>query len=184
MYHIVFPYLCVDLTLSEQLEHLSAAAHLLLVLYRKGGKEFFPTLLFTDLMILIKNVWFCVAKAKVDDPNGEFWIILLGIDCLEEIFGILHTMIGNDANLDTLQLVGRLMGTTEVSNILAKYPHWDCGLRRLNVPAITRDSKVLPEKADHIKPASWRGNVSLSLVTLLTCWRRGWLMVKDEYSFA
>ncbi|KAF9455979.1 hypothetical protein BDZ94DRAFT_1302808 [Collybia nuda] len=184
LHHIVFPYLCVDLSLSEQLEHLSAAPHLLLVLYCKGGKEFFPTLLFTDIMIMIKNVFFCVAKAKVDDPEGYFWIILLGTDRLEELFGILHTMIGNDANLDIYQLVGRLTGTTEVSNILAKYPQWDRSPRRLNVPAITRDSKELPDKADHIKPASWRGDVSVGCVTLLTCWRRGRRLVEDECPFA
>ena len=74
---------------------------------------------------MIKNVLFCVAKAKIDDPDGEFWIILLGTDRLEELFGILRTMVGNDANLDILQLVSRLAGTTKVSNILAKYPQWD-----------------------------------------------------------
>jgi hypothetical protein len=123
---MVFPYLCVDLSLSEQIEHLSAAAHLAMILYRSAGKEFIPTNLYVDLMIMIKNVIFCVAKAKVEDPEGEFWIILLGTDRLEELFGILRTMVGNDANLDILQLVSRLSGTTEVANILAKYPQWDC----------------------------------------------------------
>lgn len=183
-YHVVFPYLCVDLTLSEQLEHLSAAAHLALVLYREARKEFMPTLLYTDLMIMIKNAFFCVAKAKQDDPDGEFWLMLLGTDRLEELFGILRTMVGNDANLDILQLVGRLSGTTEVSNILAKYPHWDRSPRRLKVPAITRDSQELPDDADHIKPASWRGDVRLKQVTLLTCWKRGRRLVEEEILFA
>ncbi|KAF8056026.1 hypothetical protein FPV67DRAFT_686987 [Lyophyllum atratum] len=184
LHHVLFPYLCVDLSLSEQLEHLSAAAHLLLVLYRKSGKDFIPTLLYTDLMIMIKNAFFCVAKAKVDDPEGSFWLILLGTDRLEELFGILRTMIGNDANLDMYQLVCRLSGTTEVSNILSKYPHWDRAPRRLKLPAITRDSQELPDKSDHIKPASWRGNVAVKNVTLITCWRRGRRMVEDEYTFA
>jgi hypothetical protein len=76
-------------------------------------------------MLMIKNAFFCITKAKVDDPEGEFWIILLGTDCLEELFGILRTMVRNDANLDIYQLIGCIVGTTEVSNILAKYPHWD-----------------------------------------------------------
>jgi hypothetical protein len=88
-YHLLFPYVCVDLTLSEQLEYLSAAAHLLLILYRDGGKDAIPTLLYTDVMLMIKNAYFCVAKAKVDDPTGKFWLILLGTDRLEELFGIL-----------------------------------------------------------------------------------------------
>jgi hypothetical protein len=137
LFHLVFPYLCVDLSLSEQIEHLSAGAHLALRLYNLAGKNFIPTNLLIDVMIMIKNVVFCVAKAKVEDPEGEFWIILLGTDRLEELFGILQTMVGNDANLDVLQLVSRLSGTTEVSNILAKYPQWDHAPRRLKLPALT-----------------------------------------------
>jgi hypothetical protein len=113
---MVFPYVCIELSLSEKIEHLSAAAHLALTLYRLGGKQFIPTNLYIDLMIMIKNIIFCVAKAKIDDPDGEFFIILLGTDRLKELFGILRTMVGNDANLDILHLISRLAGTTEVSN--------------------------------------------------------------------
>jgi hypothetical protein len=182
-YHVVFPYLCTDLSLSEQLEHLSAAAHLALVLYTQARKDFLPTLLYVDTMIMIKNAFFCVAKAKVDDPHGRFWLSLLGTDRLEELFGILRTMVGNDANLDILQLTCRLTGTTEVANILAKYPHWDRGPRRLKLPAITRDSTELPDEADHIKPASWRGEVDVKHATLLTCWKRGRRLVEADCPF-
>ncbi|KAJ7444180.1 hypothetical protein FB451DRAFT_1149358 [Mycena latifolia] len=180
-YHLVFPYLCVDLTLSEQLEHLSAAAHIALLLYRDGQKRSLPTLLFTDIMIMVKNAYFCVAKAKVDNPTGKFWLILLGTDRLEELFGILRTMIGNDANLDILQLIGRLTGTTQVANILAKYPHWDRAPRRLTLPALTRDCTELSGKTDHIKPPSWRGDVSVQNVTPRTCWKRGRRRVEEEF---
>ena len=77
---MVFLYLCVNLSLSEQIENLSATAHLAIILYRLAGKDFISTNLYVDLMIMIKNVLFCMAKAKIDDPNGEFWIILLGTD--------------------------------------------------------------------------------------------------------
>ena len=180
LYHMISPYLCVDLSLSEQIEHLSAAAHLAIILYRLGGKEFIPTNLYIDLMIMIKNVLFCVAKAKIDNPDGEFWIILLGTDRLEELFGILRTMVGNDANLDILQLVSRLSGTTEVANILAKYPQWDRSPRRLKLPAMSRESKEIPDSADHIKPASWRGNVKLKDVSLQTSWNRGRRIIEQE----
>jgi hypothetical protein len=73
------------------------------ILYRMAGKQFIPTNLYINLMIMIKNTIFCMAKAKVDDPDSEFWITLLGTDRLEELFGILRTMVGNDANLDILQ---------------------------------------------------------------------------------
>jgi hypothetical protein len=180
LYHMIFPYLCVDLSLSEQIEHLSAAAHLTMILYRLGGKDFIPTNLYIDLMIMIKNAVFCVAKAKIDNPDGEFWLILLGTDRLEELFGILRTMVGNDANLDILQLVSRLSGTTEVANILAKYPQWDRSPRRLKLPAISRESKEIPDSADHIKPASWRGNVKLKDVSLQTSWNRGRRIIEQD----
>ena len=82
---MIFPYLCINLSISEQIEHLSAAAHLALILYKLGGKDFILMNLYIDLMIMIKNVVFCMAKAKIDNPDGEFWLILLGTDCLEEL---------------------------------------------------------------------------------------------------
>jgi hypothetical protein len=180
---MVFPYLCVDLSISEQVEHLSAAAHLALGLYRLSKKDFIPTNLYIDLMIMIKNVLFSIAKAKVDDPNGCLCIILLGTDRLEELFGILRTMVSNDANLDILQLVYRLSGTTEVSNILAKYPHWDKPPRRLTLPALTRESATIPDSADHIKPASWRGSVKVSTISLQTSWSRRRKLAEEDCDF-
>ncbi|KAJ7814764.1 hypothetical protein B0H14DRAFT_3746965 [Mycena olivaceomarginata] len=184
LYHFVSPYICVDFSLSEQLEHLSAAAHLALALFRRDGKHFMASLLYTDIMIIIKNVYFCVAKTKVDDPMGKFWLILLGTDRLEELFGILRTMIGNDANCDMLQILDRLRGTTEVSTILTKYPHWDRAPRRLRLPAMTRDSKELSDHVDHIKPASVRGDMRVQEVTLLTSWKRGRRLVEAECPWA
>jgi hypothetical protein len=143
--HILIPYICVDLSLSEQLVHLSAAAHLLLALWAEDqtGTKLMPTQLYVDIMMMIKNVYCCVAKTKADNPEGNFWIILLGTDRLEILFGILRTMVGNDANLDLLQLGLRLTGTTEVSTILAKYPHWDRAPRRLKLPALSKDGLVV-----------------------------------------
>lgn len=57
-------------------------------------------------------------------------------------------MVGNDANLDILQLVSRLSGTTEV--------------------------------ADHIKPASWRGNVKLKDVSLQISWNCSRQIIEQE----
>ncbi|KAJ7256659.1 hypothetical protein C8J57DRAFT_1437007 [Mycena rebaudengoi] len=144
LYHFVSPYICVDFSLSEQLEHLSAAAHL--------------------------------ALAKVDDPLGKFWLILLGTDRLEQLFGLVRTMIGNDSNCDVLQLADRLRSTVEVAAILAKHPHWDRTPRRLRLPPMTRDSRILSEHSNHIKP-------SLE-VTPLTCWNGGRRLVEDECPWA
>jgi len=86
---------------------------------------FIPNTLFVDIGIMVKNMFFCIAKAKTDCLMKPFFIMLLGTDCLESLFGILHTMVGNDANLDMLQLALHVTATTEISNILAKHPEWD-----------------------------------------------------------
>ena len=123
-HHLMFPYICVELSLSEQLEHLSAAVHLILALYilDDAWSDFIPTPLFIDISIMVKNAFFCVAKAKVDHPSNPFFLVLLGTDRLESLFRILRTMVGNDTNLDLLQLALRITSTTEVSTILAKHP--------------------------------------------------------------
>jgi len=147
-----------------------------------ASKDFIPTNLYIDMMLMIKNTFFCVAKAKVDNPEGEFWIILLGTDRLEELFGILRTMVGNDANLDMYQLIGRIVGTTEVSNILAKYPHWDHLPQHLrgHLSSLSHDAKEIPDRADHIKPASWRGNVKVKDVSLQTSWNCGRNIIEQD----
>lgn len=180
LFHLLFPFLGVELSLSEQLEHLSAAAHLALVLYCKEGKDFLPTELYVDIMIMIKNVFFSVAKYKVDIPDGLFWIILLGTDRLEIDFGVLRTMVGNSVNVDMYSLVERLSGVTEVSNIFAKHPEWDRRPRRLKLPTLSREGGELVSQYDHVTPARWKGNVEVKNVTLLTAWRRGRRQIDDE----
>ena len=63
-------------------------------------------------------------------------------------------MVGNDANIDILQLVSQLAGTTEVANILARYPHWYSSPQHLKFNALTQESKEIPDSAGHIKPPS------------------------------
>ncbi|KAK1221659.1 hypothetical protein PQX77_015528 [Marasmius sp. AFHP31] len=185
-FHLVFPYVCVDLSLSEQLEHLSAAAHLIFALYsfQRAAKRFIPTTLYIDIMLMVRNAYFCVAKSKVDDPDGEFWLILLGMDRLETLFGILRTMVGNDTNLDVYQTACRLAETTEVANILAEHPEWQKTPRRLHLPSLDLNENVITERVDHLNPQSWRGNVWTQPVTLQTCWKRGRRKIEDLYPFA
>ncbi|KAK0491941.1 hypothetical protein EDD18DRAFT_1080307, partial [Armillaria luteobubalina] len=80
---------------------------------------------FAHIIIMIKNVFFCIAAGKIDNPNGNFHLILLGTNGLKKLFGILCTMVSNDTNVNMLQLANCLTGTTEVANILAHYPKWD-----------------------------------------------------------
>ncbi|KAL1674095.1 hypothetical protein EV122DRAFT_221397 [Schizophyllum commune] len=174
-HHLTFPYVCVDLTLTEQTEHLSSAAHILLALYKDNDAKgrFLPTPLLIDLMLMIKNFLFCIAKAKVDRPNTNYYAVSNGTDRIETLFGILRTMVGNDCNMDMHQLALRVTGTTEVANILARHPEWDQSPRRLRLPTVSRDGQPIAASADHITPRLWRGDVNVSHVNLEDCWKRG-----------
>ncbi|KAH9011001.1 hypothetical protein EDB84DRAFT_1681136 [Lactarius hengduanensis] len=183
--HFLMPYICVDLSIEDQLEHLSYAAHLALVLYvhEKACSNFVPTALYVDLIMMVKNVFFCVAKAKIDTPNDDFNIVLLGTDRLENLFGCLRTIIGNDANVDNYQLGSRLTGTMESANILALHPEWDKAPRRLHLPCVSLDSSEIPSSADHISPRSWRASQALNSVTPPTVWIRGRRKLEADHPF-
>jgi len=92
-------------------------------------------------------------------------------------------MIGNDANLDMLQLALRVTATTEVSNILAKHPEWDRRPRWLHLPNVSRDMDTISRTADHIGPGAYAHPERLrpSTVTLATSWKGGQLMAEDVY---
>ena len=96
--HLLNVYMNIQLSLHEQLVHLNAAAHLILAMYHNDKGDLIPVQTFFDVMSMIKNVYFCVAKTQVDDPTGSFWIILLGTDGLEKVFGKVRTMVGNNSN--------------------------------------------------------------------------------------
>ena len=184
-HHLMFPYICVELSLSEQLEHLSAAVHLILALYilDDARSDFIPMPLFIDIGIMVKNAFFCVAKVKVDHPSDPFFLVLLGTDRLESLFGILRTMVGNDTNLDLLQLALRITSTTEVSTILAKHPEWDKGPRRLCLPTVSKHYDELTNSVDHTGPRAYMCPDKLrpSSLTLATSWKRGRHFMEDKY---
>ena len=143
-HHLLMPYICVELDLDEQLIHLSAAAHVAFLLYRdcSAHTRFMPTQSYVNIMLMIKNVCYCVAKAKVDTLQGTFYMILLGTDCLETFFGLIRTAVGTDANVTILQLGSQAFGLTEVALILAEHLEWDLGPHCFMLPCITKDSQL------------------------------------------
>ncbi len=167
-------YTCVTLSLRDQLEELSAVAHMLFALYVQDKGRFIPAILYLDAQIMIKNVYFCAAKTIVDQPDdGRLWIILLGTDGLEEVFGLVRTMVGCDANTDQLQLANRINGAVQCTQILQEHPDWDRGSRRLAVPQLQNRGDNVPAAVDHVNPKSWLGDVSVKNIVLQTCWYRG-----------
>ncbi|KAJ7782583.1 hypothetical protein DFH07DRAFT_764716 [Mycena maculata] len=154
-YHLLMPYIFIELSLHDQLVHLSTAAHLLFILYSDGkaGTAFMANQTYTNLMIMIKN-------------QRSTFLILLGTDRLEVLFGLIRTAIGTDVNVDIYQLSTRASNLTETSIILASCPHWDRSPRRLKLPMIINEAGDISPNADHITPASWKGDVHVACSTL------------------
>ena len=173
--HLMLPYICINLSLQEQLVHLSTAAHILFQLYHHNaaGPCFIPAQSYVDIILMVKNVFFCVANTKVNNPVAKFYIISLGTDHLETFFGLVHTAVSMDTNIDTLQLRSCASGRTEVVTILAEHPKWDYGTHHLALPVLSKETKDFTSKADHINPWDWQGDISVSGVNLHTCWLLG-----------
>ena len=132
-FNLLTAYLDVTLSLNDQLVRLSAVAHLILAIYHTDKGEFIPVQTCFDVMCIIKNIYFSIAETQVDDPEGSFWIILLGTDGLEKVFGQVRTMVGNDTYTDQLQLTKWIDGAVQCVNILENHPEWGGQLRCLMV---------------------------------------------------
>lgn len=161
---ILLPFITPELSLSDQLIHLSTASHLILALYRLNGNAFMPGQLYYDTQACIKNIYFCVAKQKVLDSSEKFFIGLCGTDRLEGEFGQIRSTRGG-SNVDILQLTDRAASAAQMSEIYAKHPSWNRGHCRLSLTG--------KEGIDHTNLKSWIGDMTVANVSLLTCWNAG-----------
>ena len=142
-FNLLTAYLDVTLSLNDQLVRLSAVAHLILAIYHTDKGEFIPVQTCFDVMCMIKNIYFSIAKTQVDDPEGSFWIILLGTDGLEKVFGQVRTMVGNDTHTDHLQLTKWIDGAVQCVNILENHPEWGGQLRCLIVKPLLSNTEEI-----------------------------------------
>ncbi|KAJ7906531.1 hypothetical protein B0H13DRAFT_2333370 [Mycena leptocephala] len=171
--HILEAYTNINLSLHEQLVHISAAMHLMLALYNKEAGRFVPSQTYFDFMTAGKNLFFCVAKTQLEDPDGKFWIIQPGSDPLEKTFGGVRTITASDSNTDMYQLGSRLTAAMECGNILAEHPEWASDPRRLKLPVWHEVAGDVSAKIDHISPRIWVGDTRVKNVSTRTTWMAG-----------
>lgn len=171
--YLLEAYLDTSLSLDEQLIRLAAASRIALALYHSDRGRFMPVQLYFDLQCMIRTVYFCIAKAQVDDPDGRFFIILLGTDGLEKIFGKVRTMIGNDTNADLLQLSNRIDGAVQCVKILEEHPEWGGQARRLNLKTLAQKGEQISRDMDHVAPRSLSGDTHYRNTVLFSCQRIG-----------
>ncbi|KAJ7429017.1 hypothetical protein B0H11DRAFT_1946378 [Mycena galericulata] len=154
--------------------------HLMLALYHKEAGRFVPSQTYFDFMTAGKNLFFCVAKTQLDDPDGKFWIIQPGSDPVEKSFGQVRTITGTDSNTDMYQLGSRLTAAVECDNILAEHPEWASDPRRLKLPVWHEVAGDVSAKFDHISPRIWVGDVHVKNVSNRTTWMGGKRIAEDD----
>ena len=163
----------VQLSLNQQLKCLSTAVHLILAIYFQDKGNFIPVQNCFNVMSMIKNVFFCVVKMQVDDPEALFWLILLGTDGLKKVFGKVRTITGNDTNADQFQLANWIDGAVKCVNILEKHPEWGGQACRLSVKPLPKNATKVTSAYDHINPRAWKGNICVCDVVLSAYWSSG-----------
>ena len=154
----------VTMTLSDQLILLSKYAHAAFAVYSKHSTSFMTSALYTDSQAIVKDVYFCVAKQKLLNPQANFYIMHCGTDRLETDFCLARTQ-NHHRNFDILDLAGKLATSSLIDCIYARNPTLDAGSRRLKVTGVVG--------VDHLNPKSWIGDVNVNKVSLQLCWEEG-----------
>ncbi|KAF8872535.1 hypothetical protein BD779DRAFT_1679648 [Infundibulicybe gibba] len=153
----LFPFIKVEMSLSEQIRDLSAYIHLITALFRKHNTGFMTSALYADSQAIVKNVLFTVARLQLIDLKIKYYILLEGTDRLEQLFSHVRTQ-DHSRNFDLLQLTYKLSTAAEINAIFERYPDLDRG-------HIRRDL-INARGVDHINPKSWVGDVSVGSVDI------------------
>jgi hypothetical protein len=153
----LFPFIKVEMSLSEQLRSLSTYIHLLTAMYRKHRTAFVTSALYADSQAIVKNVIITIARMQTLDPTLEYHILFEGTDRLEGVFSHVRTQ-DHARNFDILQLAHKLSIGAEINAIFERCPDLDHGHVRRNL--------INARGVDHINPKSWTGNVCVGKVNI------------------
>ncbi|THV04633.1 hypothetical protein K435DRAFT_648944, partial [Dendrothele bispora CBS 962.96] len=165
LHSLLEPFINSELSLSQQLEHLSKFGHISCALFLKNGTDFMSNQLYGDLQCMIKNAYFTVAKAKLLSPEYKMFICLLGDDVLEALFGRAR-MIGGHCPNCTIGELGRRFGSVlNCASILHRHPEWERKPDRLKM--------FRSQDFDHLRPRNWKGDVRVGPINLQACWDSG-----------
>ncbi|KAF8219828.1 hypothetical protein L208DRAFT_1337508 [Tricholoma matsutake] len=77
----VWPYKTPSMSHAEQLESLSALAHMMFIFFQCHRTSFCPGQLFYNVESMVKNTFWVIAKQKLLDDSLGFYITQTGEDC-------------------------------------------------------------------------------------------------------
>ncbi|KJA13990.1 hypothetical protein HYPSUDRAFT_150902, partial [Hypholoma sublateritium FD-334 SS-4] len=162
--YFLLPFISPDWSLSQQIESLSAYAHLAAALHLKHGTACLTGALYADSQAVVKNIVFITARLQIMDGNLTFFIIQEGTDRLEGLFGDTRTQ-DHSRNFDIKQLCEKLSIATLIDGAFERNPELDRGHRRLSILGTLG--------IDHINPKSWKGDTHVGNVDLHIQWENG-----------
>lgn len=126
---MIEPFINPDLSLVEQMEHLSEYSHIALILYRWNGSSFMSNQLYADSQVMVKNAFFYLAKQLLMDPSLPVLLMLSDDDRLENLFGRVRMQGAHNCGVDLKTLMDRLAAAMDLCHIFSVHPSWDQGHR-------------------------------------------------------
>lgn len=165
--YFLFPFIHVNMSLSQQIRSLSTYVHLVTALYIKHKAGFLTTPLFADSQAIVKCIILTAARLQLIDPSLHYYILFEGTDRLEGVFS--HTRTQDHArNFDVTQLAYKLSIGAEINAVYERNPDLDRGHIRRNL--------VNARGIDHINPKSWTGDVVVGNINI----RQEYLAGREE----
>ena len=162
--YFLFPFIKVEMSLSEQIQSLSTFSHLITAFHLKHRSGFMNNALFGDAQAIVKSIIFNVARLQTIRPTIKYHILLEGTDRLEGVFSHARTQ-DHSRNFDILQLAHKLSVGAEINAILERNPDLDRGHARRNLIGV--------RGVDHVNPKSWTGEVEVGSVDICACYLAG-----------
>ncbi|KAJ7315740.1 hypothetical protein DFH08DRAFT_820317 [Mycena albidolilacea] len=162
--YFVFPFITIEMSLSQQVTSLSTYAFLAAALEMRHGSFCFTGPLYSDSQATIKNIVFTIAKLQILDGKLKLYIILEGTDRLEGVFADCRTQ-DHARNFDIEQLVQKLAIGALINAAFQRNPDLDRDHRRLKLSGALG--------IDHVNPKSWEGDACVGNVDLQKAWAEG-----------
>jgi len=122
-------FINITLSLQQQVSYLSCYVHLTFTFFHLYHSAFMLHVLYYDSQTMAKNACFCIAKQQRLDGSQRFWLIQMGDDWLEKLFGITQMRGQHNSAMNYSQALDRISATKDIDTVFKKHPDLESGLR-------------------------------------------------------
>jgi hypothetical protein len=129
LHNILEPFINVNLSLSEQVIHLSCFTHILYLCYHDQHHSLMPNQLYYDLQTCVKNVMFYIGKQQKLELSAPFSLLDVRDDNLELLFTFLWMCGGHNNTINYQQALDRLGAARNIGGVYACNPNLAHGHR-------------------------------------------------------